>query len=71
MLNQYGEYYVVADTLFDTLEPTRVRMFYVFDVKEWKTTKETGERLTALLSQNERFSMFVPLAHDLYVMNQG
>jgi putative ABC transport system permease protein len=68
-LNQYRDYYVVADDLVDQLEPNRVRMFYAFDVEEWKKTQETGERLTKLLSKNNAY--FTPLAHEWHKMNQG
>lgn len=68
-LSNNGNYYVVSDTLYDQLEPSSIRLFYAFDVEEWKKTEESGKKLTELLSSEKGY--FMPLAHELHELNQG
>lgn len=60
--------YVVADALFDTLEgdPGKRELFYVYDVENWRETKEAGKELREQVSGH-----FFPLAYRLHETNQG
>ncbi|MGD6843907.1 FtsX-like permease family protein [Bacillus infantis] len=64
----YESFYVVSDNKFAALQDSaNERHFYMFDVKDWKSTSDIGEELAEELpiSRLGKEYSFFPLAHEL------
>jgi len=67
----YTQMYVLPDQLIESLqEPVRVLRYHVFDVDNWRGTREAGRQLSEVLRGSQGYTFFA-MAHVLHVLNQG